>query len=301
MKFNTFANTIETIVASKLPDVHVSIQPVLKANVKRTALVILNESSHVAPTLYLDEFYEDYNAGLLTADDIAHEICDRYVASIGSFKINLNNCFSYENICDKICYKVISDETNQDYLKTLPHRKIGDTDLTIIYYVPLDDEFGGTAFTQVTNSMMNMYGVTESDLFERASANTKRMYPLKFGGLLSFLTGILNEENAACDVIDPDENESMFALTNSAGMFGASSILYDGVLAEFAAKRGNFYILPSSVHEVLLVPEEGINIPPSDLVEMVRSINSTEVATEDKLSDHVYFYSSDSGQISIKR
>ena len=74
------------------------------------------------------------------------------------------------------------------------------------------------------------------------------------------------------------------------GLRGAGTILYDGVLKRFAEKAGcDIYILPSSLHEVLLVPGT-MKISVDDLKEMVKDVNRTVVSAEDFLSDNVYVY-----------
>lgn len=57
-------------------------------------------------------------------------------------------------------------------------------------------------------------------------------------------------------------------------------------------------ILPSSIHEVLLVVYEE-ELCMEELKEMVRHVNQTEVAKEEILSDNVYIYSRKTDKISI--
>ncbi|MBQ7925064.1 MAG: hypothetical protein IJ335_02090, partial [Lachnospiraceae bacterium] len=55
------------------------------------------------------------------------------------------------------------------------------------------------------------------------------------------------------------------------------------------AWKGKFYILPSSVHEVILLKDDGEESP-SKLQEMVREINQCEVDPTEVLSDSIYHY-----------
>ena len=71
---------------------------------------------------------------------------------------------------------------------------------------------------------------------------------------------------------------------------GAAALFYPGIMKQAAAlMEGSYYILPSSVHEVILLPEE---CAPDfrELEKMVRQINRSQVLPEDRLSDHVYHY-----------
>ena len=91
----------------------------------------------------------------------------------------------------------------------------------------------------------------------------------------------------------------LLVLTNSRRYLGAACILYRGVLERFAKKLGeNLYILPSSVHEVILLPETKVNSS-KNLLRMVMEVNRTQLAPEEVLSDTVYYYDRKSGKISI--
>lgn len=79
-------------------------------------------------------------------------------------------------------------------------------------------------------------------------------------------------------------------LTNDQGVHGAGSLFYPGQMEEIGAQMGSdFFVLPSSVHEVLIFPDDG-QTDYRDLQMMVQQINEAEVAPADRLSDHVYHY-----------
>lgn len=83
--------------------------------------------------------------------------------------------------------------------------------------------------------------------------------------------------------------EAMWVLGNEAWLFGATSLLFPGVLDQFGKKIGrNFYILPSSIHEVILLPEGGAETREM-LYDMVRSGNRKLCPTR-FLSHRVYYY-----------
>ena len=89
----------------------------------------------------------------------------------------------------------------------------------------------------------------------------------------------------------------MYVLSNQQKLFGAACMLYPGVLKEFAKKLQNdFFILPSSVHEIILVPAEK-GTDKDTLREIVTDINRTQVAEDEVLADSVYYYNRDKEQI----
>ena len=60
----------------------------------------------------------------------------------------------------------------------------------------------------------------------------------------------------------------------------------------------DYYVLPSSVHEVMIVPDDG-GFDSGELEEMVREINATQVAPEEVLSDHIYYYNCGEGRLLV--
>lgn len=124
-------------------------------------------------------------------------------------------------------------------------------------------------------------------LYQQAILNTPRLLPPKLLDmntlLREFASGILDTA--------PSAPSPLYVLTNSQKLYGASSILYSRILENFAlTKKSDFYILPSSIHEVLLLPADS-QTSPVELNKMVQDVNQTQLSREDILSDHVYYYS----------
>ena len=62
--------------------------------------------------------------------------------------------------------------------------------------------------------------------------------------------------------------------------------------------EGDLIILPSSIHEVLLIPHSN-HISYEELAETVFTINQEEVPQEDRLSNHIYYYSRSKNHLSV--
>lgn len=89
----------------------------------------------------------------------------------------------------------------------------------------------------------------------------------------------------------------MFVITNTKNINGAAAILYDDVLHELANNlESDLYLIPSSIHDIVAIPAEG---DPDELSGMVADINKTQVCTQERLSDNVYFYNRKDGKVSI--
>ena len=149
--------------------------------------------------------------------------------------------------------------------------------LTPIERYDLNFYIGGTL--QGATVFMGTY--TEDDL-RNAIANTER------SAILGSLIDILEDGGVPVDEWEPD-GSPVTVLTTRGGMEGAGVIYCDTILEKIWKKVGDFYILPSSIHEVLVVPvSEGIDR--TELEAMVRTINRDEVALDDRLSDRVYLF-----------
>lgn len=91
----------------------------------------------------------------------------------------------------------------------------------------------------------------------------------------------------------------MYVLSNKLKNYGAACIAYPYILDMLAGVlKENFYVLPSSVHEVIIVPESS-QIRQSELERMVREINETQVPEEEILSNHAYFYYAQEGKLQL--
>lgn len=87
----------------------------------------------------------------------------------------------------------------------------------------------------------------------------------------------------------------MYVATNQNKTFGAGILLYDGFLDAVAGKLGSFYILPSSVHELIIIPDTFGD--PSELKKMVGEINAAEVPEEEVLSDNIFHYGANTHEL----
>mgnify|MGYP007033849887 CR=1 FL=1 len=98
---------------------------------------------------------------------------------------------------------------------------------------------------------------------------------------------------------DFSSNIPMFVLSNIHKVEGAACILYSSILADFAETiNSSFYIIPSSIHEVLLLPSEN-NTEYAEIKSMIKEINDTQVSVEEILSYSLYFYDRKTGKISM--
>ncbi len=155
------------------------------------------------------------------------------------------------------------------------------------------------------NNHINIWGVTEEELYKLAHNNTSRIYrpdlrPMKevLAELIVYKLENGEDLSGLIDEIAKD-NYTVYVLTNHIKNSGAACVLYDDILENFAKDIDmDFYILPSSIHELILVPDDGYMDAPV-LINMVRHVNIHEVAKEDLLSDNIYKYVRGVGVVAV--
>lgn len=268
MDYTKFIRTMQNKVKENLcSDVTVEIHSTVKNNgTIRTGLIFNQPGVNVSPTIYLEEFYDQYLQGE-SVNSLVQSIQEIYEKVKVKKSFPYNNILDYQKMKDRIVYKVIRRESNEELLREIPYENF--LDLAIVFYALLETTEFGTATLLIRNEHLRGWQISKKDIIEAARENTPRLLPIEVGMLTDY----------------------MYIVTNSMRSFGAAVMIYDGVLKQIRAMLGeNFYVLPSSVHEIILIPES-YGMERSHLQEMVKEINRTEVENEEILSDNVYYYS----------
>lgn len=229
------------------------------------------EENKAAPVFYFEDGYNKYIGGK-TIRDIVDELSS--LADKASMNIDIDMIMNFDKIKDKIIpCPIKKDYCNSDFLSDKPHFDI--LDLTVIYRIQVSDI--GTVV--VTNGILDSLGVSVDTLHEAAINNIKP----QFKGL----TGVIYDLSRG-NIDMRGKDEAMYILTSETMFLGAGAILNKPMMDSIFDKMGGFYILPSSIHEVLIVECAPDNI--SQLNNMVKEVNRTELSPEEQLSDHIYGY-----------
>lgn len=303
MDFKEFSQKVVNSVTTCLgDDVRAEIKNVRKNNdVKLHGLIISKAESCVSPTIYLDGFFRDYKQGKRLGD-IVYEIVDIYEKNKVSSNINLDFFLDYEAVKGRIFIKVIHYEKNKEMLGEVPH--IHFMDLAMVCYYAYMNDFLGNGSIQIETSHLDRWGIPEEELFHTARDNTQKKLGAEIKGMDEILFEMLTENGEEIDrmelesMLQRTENEvPMYIMTLKGRYFGAACICYEEMLAAFGKQCGkNFYILPSSIHELILVPDSGREKPEA-LRRMVREVNAGHVAPEERLSDNVYYFDLKEGHL----
>ena len=267
---------------------NITINHVIKNNgCEMDGLVIMEKGKDIAPTIYLDSFYELYTNGE-NIKNIIRQIEAIYEQNKNNVTFDVNILKHFDTIKDKIVYKVVNYRSNEKLLEQVPHKRI--LDLAVVFYCLLDNEYGRSATALIYNNNLKNWNVTIDDVYKAALKNTPDLLHSKISSMAALFEKCgVNVDGEEVDLKDYVPSD-MYVLTNESKLNGAACILYENVLYDFAQKLGaDLYILPSSVHEVILLPKLSM-FEKDELVNMVKEVNTEGVAADEVLSDHVYEY-----------
>ena len=253
-----------------------------------TGLLLKGENERVAPNFYLENQYVEWMRGIRTLEEISNRLCDSYREEVEKSRSLLTEIkFEWEEFRRKVFMRLINKERNSGQLENVPYKDF--MDLAIVYYysVNLDGDTQGTLL--ISNAHLELLGVSEEELHQAAESNCQRYQPAKVRCMQDLLYDLGHK--VGVEIYEAKEcYPYMFVLTNTKGMFGAVSMTCDLELECFAKRIGKgFYILPSSVHEVILVPENK-DFSIEYFAGMVKEINETQLDPTEVLSDSIYFY-----------
>ncbi|MHC1723728.1 MAG: DUF5688 family protein [Aminipila sp.] len=281
-------NKIIGFMPEEYANYEVKVDRVKKVNQTLDCLNLIPKDKEwrAAPNVYLEHMYEDFKQhGDL--DKSLHQIA---LVIDYAFK-NLKPEPIPKNISQlkhTLIMILINTQDNLELLENAPHRSF--LDLSIIYKCMVPASNGELGTILVDDHFMKMLNMTEEELFKTASQNTKALLPVMIKRLDDVIGDMLEE--------DIQEKSNFYVISNDMGIHGAISMTYEEELYDLAQKlESDLFILPSSIHEVIAVPSQSESV--EWLKELVRSVNTEQVAVEERLSYSVYQYKRKSRKISI--
>lgn len=302
MDFKEFSEKVIKNVTTCLgEDVSAEMKVVTKNNgVKLHGLIISKENLNVSPTIYLDGFFREYKQGK-SLGDIVFELVDIYEKNKVSAGINLDFFMDYQAVRGRIFIKAVHYEKNKKMLEDVPH--IHFLDLAMVCYYSYMNDFLGNGSIQIETSHLDRWGISEEELFATAKSNTRDKLGMEIKGMQEILEEMLMEnvgverEEMKSMLQHTKQEIPMYIMTLKGRYFGAACIYYEEMLKSFGKQCGkNFYILPSSIHELILIPDTGKE-EPETLRRMVREVNAGYVAPEERLSDNIYYFDLSEGRL----
>lgn len=284
MQYEEFLEEIKRIISKKAAGLQVSVVRVLKANCERAdSLTIREDGANLSPAIHMGPYYQQFKQGL-PLEEAAERIWRTYEENSPGGRVDFSFYMDFSKIKDNLACRLINYERNRSLLEQIPHRQF--LDLAVVYYYRMEDELLGSGSILVQNDHLSMWKISQEELHDIAVSNTARLLPYEFIDIADLFQNMLGVSLDRDSKADPP----MYVLTNVEKSYGAVSMIYDSVLEAIAQKLGgDFYILPSSIHECMVIPvAEGIR--ETELRRMVKEINEEQVAVQEVLGEGVYRY-----------
>lgn len=277
-------------------EAEVRIHKVVKNNgIVLDSIVIDREGHKCSPAIYVNGFYREYENGEKSVEDIVLDIYKLYLNNMDDISLPKNYFTDFNTIKDNISYKLVNYERNKEILSELPHRRW--RDLAIVYYVVYVDGAYQRGSITIYNDHLKVWEIDEDELYRLACINTCKLNKPMLLPIMDLLERMKKCENSHdMELFDNVDFYPMYVLTNETQTFGAINMLEPQICDLFAAEYGDFFVVPSSVHEVIFIPKIA-EMSMIELIEMVKSVNRNELMPHEVLSDSVYIYEAGKGYV----
>jgi len=287
MNLNCFADKVQKNLERELGDGYrIILQDVEKNNgIILKGMTFVSKDSNVSPTIYLESFWKDYEEGTTFTDVLSHikQLCIRETPVMN---LDLSFFKRYETVKDRICLRLVNAASNVKMLEKVPHIRF--LDLAICFYCNYSNELLGNGTILIRNSHMELWEVSVNTLLEQAKINTIKLNPIQCVPMMEILGEMIGVDTAPKE--EDDSYIPMLVVSNDKRSFGAAAMVFQDFWEKMSVRLGKgFYILPSSIHELIILPDD-TGVDPDYLKDMICEVNATQVGPEDKLSDSLYFF-----------
>lgn len=282
MNYNEFKESVLKHIRENYPEegYDVSVRKVTKNNgMTLDGLCIFPKGINSTPTIYLEPYYEQYKKGTILAD-ILHKIQMEYNRGMELSPSFLTTEPGYETVRNQVIMRLVNYDKNAEILQECPYIRFHDLAITFRWLAHQDEIGISTAL--ITYKDMARWGIERSRLYQDACRNTPRIFPSKVARLKDML-----EDG---DILVESADVELYVVTNEQGINGATCILYGNLLDQIGRRLGgNYYLLPSSIHEMMICPDVE-PVTRSQLLSLVKEANHMVVTMGEVLSDNIYHY-----------
>lgn len=292
MSYEEFKKQLLRMLRERLRDsIKSEIIPVNKNNgIMKETVGIENGIDGLKPLIYVENLYDQYCIGA----DLS--TCVSFVVGLyhAMPDLHMEQYFeTWEAVKPRITVRVVNWEWNKDELRDIPHKKY--MDLAVYCRIVLAQNEDGIVSTVVKNSMLRYLEVEEKELWETARNNfQKEKYLIRHIDEETGLTGLYLNKLLNLS----DQEDETHILTNEYHNNGAVGMMRFDLLERFAEqKKCNLYILPSSLNEVILIPDRGDRTP--DFLRSLVKKNNKDYPDEGDLSENIYYYRRGKKQLEV--
>lgn len=293
----------------------VMIQKSNKVNQEKDGLIVRGGRegfrNNILPTIYVNDMYENYLA-IGDFSEVMEQAAKVMVNASKNVPFDIReSAMDIDRIKSNLIVCLINTEQNKEMLKEVPHREFND--LSVIYRWIVDIHEDGVASAVINNYNVQMLGMTETELYEKAMENTREKFPMKIRDVEGLISDMIFDDmdmmmddmdelgremlqQGIADILNDRYSSNMYVFTNGPGMFGANAMLFEEQLYDFSQKfGGDFYIIPSSIHDLIAVSPKLCT--PEMLADLVYEVNREKVGISERLSNEVYFYDSNAREV----
>ena len=259
---------------------------VVKNNgVELEAFAALRKEDNVSPLVYVSELYEHYKMGAVL-EDIVEQVAEKMKVHVQINAQVLEQDFW--DIYDQISMTLVNKELNKKKLEEVVTRDF--LDLVVIFKIKLHATDYETCSCTITKQLLKNWGITEEALCTVAWKNLQ-----KEQAVIRNIMSVISGEDV--EILELDDDKMLHILSNRDNVQGAVMMMRKEVLRSFADRfEKNLYLLPSSIHECMLLVDNGEH-DVDGLKQMVQEINQSVVDAKEVLSDSVYYYDREMGEV----
>lgn len=252
---------------------------------ERTGILFMGKQGDISPAIFIDDLFADYSKKGKDVEGIVREVIERYEKSLKAVRDVHRLDFAWESCRKRVIYRLMSRHRNRKMLQTMPYIPFLDMAITFHVVVGINQKYMQTI--KIDHELQKRWNVSVERLLKMAEHNTEQILPFEIYDM-ERLASKQGYENLSYE--EEFRNTNMIVMTNSIGIYGASAILYPGLLEALAQElECDIYVIPSSVHEMILIPAEDESVY-GELSSMIHEINQRFVPADEVLSDQVYVF-----------
>ena len=282
MEYREFLENVKAEIKNYLPEEYQEHEVCLHSkymNGQKLEGIMLLSGGGISPILYLEKFYDDYTKGGSSKEETYASIGQEYQeADLFGKEIPIPDCSHLENYLEQSFLQTVNYERNKSWLQGDPYIVLHD--IVFVPYIKISQD----AKMRITNSLMTQIDMKKEDLLKYVLENNPKVLQPQFKSIQATLNELMGQQ------FEEEEYPAMYVLTGKEKKYGASLIANRELMQAIRESLGeDYYILPSSIHETLILPQS--NAPsPQELKAMVMEVNRSTVEAEEFLSDNVYKY-----------
>ena len=295
-----YGKEITAVLAERHPELKFDFNPTIVKNngITLSGISIRKEDSNISPMIYINNLYDDER----TVEEAIDEVWNIYIHNHMHQFNYIDKIQDFDYIKNYFFISLVNLDKNQAIMETCPYAMFGD--LLVYFIIVIDDNANGRSVIKINNMMMEQWGVTLSDILEPAFNNISKN-PAQIVPMNIMLNNLLEMQNIslhdAFGIDELPEAVPMYIVTNNFKNHGCVYLAHKNTLLAISKQIGlnSFYIIPSSIHELIVVPEDGIDgtDPCSILLDMVKDVNKTSLPESEFLSDNVYHFDATSEEL----